>query len=136
MSKKIDMQSPFPPDGVLPLDSSGRWTRPWLEFIMKQYERTGGMPGVDTSALKAKVDDLEMLLNAHASTAAIAVLLQRVATLEKAIMSMPLPTHQRAPQTLPDPVATPARVATILPEPVIIPPRVSDDIRKLIEARK
>jgi len=136
MAKKLDMQSAFPPDGVLPLDSAGRWTRPWLEFIMKQYERTGGAPGVDTSALKAKVDDLEMLLNAHASTAAIAVLLQRVATLEKAIMSMPVPTVYRTPQTLPDPVPAPSRTATTLPEPVIAPPRVSDDIRKLIEARK
>ncbi|MBR7899911.1 hypothetical protein [Burkholderia multivorans] len=149
MAKKPDMQSPFPPDGVLPLDPAGRWNRPWLEFILKQYQRTGGAPGVDAGALKAKVDELEMLLNSDTNAAVIATLLQRVAMLEALVLSMPVPAPLRAvadvlpdlvvatarpAASLPEPVTVPARSATQLPEPVPVAPRAPDDIRKLIEA--
>ncbi|MBU9469107.1 hypothetical protein LGM75_27790 [Burkholderia multivorans] len=149
MAKKTDTQAPFPPDGVLPLDASGRWNRPWLEFLLKQYVRTGGAPGVDAEELKAKVAELEMLLNSDTTTAVLAALLQRVAMLEALLTSMPVPVPApaavdvlpdlvvatpRAPASLPDPVPVPARSIAQLPEPVPVAPRVPDDIRKLIEA--
>ncbi|KUZ35276.1 hypothetical protein [Burkholderia territorii] len=149
MAKKIDMKSPFPEQSVLPLDPAGRWNRPWLEFILKQYQRTGGAEGVDAAALKAKVDELEMLLNSDTTTAVLAALLQRVAMLEALVISMPVPVPPRAAAdvlpdavavnvrvsaSLPDPVAVPSRAAAQLPEPVPVAPRAADDIRKLIEA--
>lgn len=149
MAKKLDMQSPFPDQNVLPLDPTGRWSRAWLEFILKQYQRTGGTPGVDSGALKAKVDELEMLLNADTNAAVIAALLQRVAMLEALVNSMPVPVPPRAvadvlpdvvgvtirsSASLPDPVVVVPRAATQLPEPVSVVPRAPDDIRKLIEA--
>ncbi|MDN7654314.1 hypothetical protein QZM62_12755 [Burkholderia multivorans] len=149
MAKKIDTQAPFPPDGVLPLDASGRWNRPWLEFLLKQYMRTGGAPGVDASALKAKIAELEMLVNADTTTVVLAALLQRVAMLEALVTSIPVPIPARtaadvlpdivvAPTrvgaSLPDPVQVPARSGAQLSEPVPVAPRVPDDIRKLIEA--
>ncbi|RQS88072.1 hypothetical protein [Burkholderia seminalis] len=135
MAKKLDMRSPFPEQNVLPLDSAGRWNRAWFEFMLKQFVRTGSEEGIDSNALKAKVDELEMLLNADTSTAIIAVLLQRVAMLEAMIMSMPAPIPARAAAAnLPDPVAVSARAAVQLPEPVAPVPRATDDIRKLIEA--
>lgn len=149
MAKTIDTQAPFPPDGVLPLDASGRWNRSWLEFLLKQYMRTGGAPGVDAGALKAKIAELEMLLNADTTTAVLAALLQRVAMLEALLTSMPVPVPApaavdvlpdlvvatpRAPESLPDPVPVPARSIAQLPELVPVAPRVPDDIRKLIEA--
>ncbi|RQR87634.1 MULTISPECIES: hypothetical protein [unclassified Burkholderia] len=149
MAKKLDMQSPFPDQNVLPLDPTGRWSRAWLEFILKQYQRTGGAGGVDAAALKAKVDELEMLLNSDTTTAVLAALLQRVAMLEALVISMPVPVPPRAAAdvlpdlvvattraavSLPDPIAVPARTAVQLPEPVPVAPRAPDDIRKLIEA--
>ena len=95
MVKKLDMRSPFPDQNVLPLDPAGRWNRAWLEFMLKQFVRTGSEEGVDAVALKAKIDELEKLLNADTSTAVIAVLLQRVAMLEALIFSMPVPIPAR-----------------------------------------
>lgn len=149
MAKKLDMQSPFPDQNVLPLDQAGRWSRAWLEFILKQYQRTGGAPGVDAGALKAKVDELEMLLNSDTNAAVIATLLQRIAMLEALVLSMPVPAPPRAAAdvlpdlvvatmrptaSLPEPVTVPARGGAQLPDPVPVAPRAPDDIRKLIEA--
>jgi len=135
MAKKLDMQSPFPDSNVLPLQMDGRWARPWLEFWIKQYERTGGAPGIDARELKAKIDELEMIVNGDPSAAIIAALLQRVAMLEALVISMPVPVPARAtPVVLPDPIAVMARSASILPDPVPVAPRAQDDVRKLIEA--
>ncbi|MBY4725187.1 MULTISPECIES: hypothetical protein [Burkholderia] len=135
MAKKLDMNSPFPNSNVLPLEADGRWSRVWLEFLLKQYERTGGAPGIDTRELKAKIDAIEMLVNADPAAAIIATLLQRVAELEALVISMPVPVPARAPAVvLPDPVAVVARSASLLPDPVPVAPRAPDDVRKLIEA--
>ncbi|EKS9798234.1 MULTISPECIES: hypothetical protein [Burkholderia] len=135
MAKKLDMRSPFPSADVLPLQPDGRWNRAWLEFMLTQYRRTGDAPGIDTAALKARVDELEMLLNSDTTTAVLAALLQRVAMLEAFVISMPVPMPARAAAgVLPDPVAVPTRAASQLPEPVPAAPRAPDDIRKLIEA--
>lgn len=135
MVKKLDMRSPFPDQNVLPLDPAGRWNRAWLEFMLKQFVRTGSEEGVDAVALKAKIDELEKLLNADTSTAVIAVLLQRVAMLEALIFSMPVPIPPHATaRELPDPVPVAAPVPVRLPDPVHVVHRMPDDIRKLIEA--
>lgn len=135
MAKKLDMRAPFPSDDVLPLQPDGRWNRAWLEFMLTQYRRTGDAPGIDTAALKARVDELEMLLNSDTTMAVLAALLQRVAMLEALVISMPVPTPARAAAAvLPDLVAMPARAVAQLPEPVPVAPRAPDDIRKLIEA--
>lgn len=149
MAKKLNMQGPFPDVNLLPLQPDGRWSRAWFEFLLLQYRRTGDASGTDTAALKAKVDELEMLMNGDTSMAVIAALLQRVAMLEALITSMPVPVPPRRPAdtlpdlvvaqvrsavSLPDPVAVPLRAAAQLPDPVPMAPRASDDIRKLIEA--
>ena len=100
-------------------------------------------------SLKAKVDEIEMLVNSDTTTAVLAALLQRVAMLEALVISMPVPVPPRgaadvlpdlvvattrAAASLPDPIAVPARNAVQLPEPVPVAPRAADDIRKLIEA--
>ncbi|HHT8835106.1 TPA: hypothetical protein ACT5B7_006633 [Burkholderia cenocepacia] len=149
MAKKLNMQGPFPDVNILPLTPDGRWSRAWFEFLLLQYRRSGDASGIDTAALKAKIDELEMLVNADPSAAIIAVLLQRVAMLETLVMSMPVPVPARAPAamlpdvviaaarpsaTLPDPVAVPAHATAQLPDPLPVAPRAPDDIRKLIEA--
>ena len=149
MAKKLNVQGPFPDVNILPLAPDGRWSRAWLEFLLLQYRRTGDASGIDTAALKAKVDELEMLVNGDASMAVIAALLQRVAMLEALITSMPVPvpprrtadvlpdvvaSSARPAVSLPDPVVVLPRAATQLPDPVPVVPRASDDLRKLIEA--
>lgn len=134
MAKKLDIQSPFPNLDVFPLQPDGRWSRAWLEFWLTQYRRTGDAQGVDGAAIKAKVDELEMLVNADVTSAILSALLQRIAMLEQLVMSMPVSSPPRAADAiLPDIVAVAARPAVTLPEPVPVAPRASDDIRKLIE---
>lgn len=134
MAKKLDMQSPFPNLDVLPLQPDGRWSRAWLEFWLTQYRRTGDAQGVDGAAIKAKVDELEMLVNTDVTSAIVSALLQRVAMLEQLVMSMPVPAPPRASAAiLPDVVVATVRPAVALPEPIPVAPRASDDIRKLIE---
>lgn len=135
MVKKLDMRSPFPDQNVLPLDPAGRWNRAWLEFMLKQFVRTGSEEGVDAVALKAKIDELEKLLNADTSTAVIAVLLQRVAMLEALIFSMPVPIP-RTQQHVNFPIRCQwlPRFRFDSPDPVHVVHRMPDDIRKLIEA--
>ncbi|VWB70521.1 hypothetical protein [Burkholderia lata] len=134
MAKKLDMRAPFPNADVLPLRPDGNWSRAWLEFLLTQYRRTGDAQGIDGAAIKAKVDELEMLANADVGSAIVAALLQRVAMLEQLVMSIPVPAPTRsAVAVLPDVVVAPTKSPSALPDSVPVAPRAPDDIRKLIE---
>lgn len=47
MAKEVDLVAQFPNWNVKPLDANGNWSRPWLEFWIKLFQRQGGQSGGD-----------------------------------------------------------------------------------------
>ncbi|MCW5137557.1 hypothetical protein [Burkholderia cenocepacia] len=139
MSTLANMPNP----GTPVVGPDGRLAPEWFAFFLSLLSRTGGEgEPVDIESLQKQVNvqagqinDLFFLENSAVSGAITAALFRRVVALE-AMMQSVVPVQPRAAQTLPDPVATPPRTGITLPDPVAVPQRTSDDLRKLIEARK
>jgi hypothetical protein len=133
----------MPNPGTPVVGPDGRLAPEWFAFFLSLLSRTGGEGApVDIESLQKQVNvqagqinDLFFLENSAVSGAITAALFRRVVALEAMVQSV-VPVQPRAAQTLPDPVATPPRTGITLPDPVAVPQRTSDDLRKLIEARK
>lgn len=133
----------MPNPGTPMTGPDGRLNPEWVALIIALLTRTGGEgTPIDIASLQQQVNaqakqiaELFMLENGAASGTLIAALLLRIVALETTVQAV-VPVQPRAAQTLPNPVAMPARVSAILPDPVNVPQRTSDDLRKLIEARK
>lgn len=133
----------MPNAGTPIVGPDGRLAPEWFAFFLSLLSRTGGQgQPVDINSLQEQVnkqggqiEDLFVLENSAAAGAITAALFRRVIALEAMVQGV-VPIHLRPAQVLPDPVATPVRATSVLPEPVAVPQRTSDDLRKLIEARK
>lgn len=132
------------PNPATPMNGpDGRLNPEWTALIIALLARTGGEGSpIDIATLQQQVneqgkqiDALFMLENSDAMGAILASVLRRLAAIDISLHST-VQVQYRPTQVLPEPVVTPARATSVLPEPVAVPQRTSDDLRKLIEARK
>lgn len=145
------LSSPFPDVDLQFVDATGRINRIWAEFLLRQFNRTGGTQGGDLSGIQRQVNqilqqisaidgelgELDVRVESNPIAAVMVAVLARLARLEIQVASLPVaPTIQRAAAVLPEPVAPAARAQQSIPDPVAVASRpANDDLRKLIEAQ-
>ncbi|MBW5285944.1 hypothetical protein [Burkholderia gladioli] len=81
MAKEIDLATQFPNWNVKPLDANGNWSRPWLEFWIKLFQRAGQQSGGDAQLTIADVlglqADIPLPVDISAQAAQLTIALQQ-----------------------------------------------------------
>ncbi|WP_186092271.1 hypothetical protein [Burkholderia gladioli] len=81
MAKEIDLATQFPNWNVKPLDANGNWSRPWLEFWIKLFQRAGQQSGGDGQLTIADVlglqADIPLPVDISAQAAQLTIALQQ-----------------------------------------------------------